>query len=83
MIVTMSPIDIQPVGERDIVVWIIIAVFVMTGVVSMGKFLIKLYPLVNKLATMLEEWPFVNKKISDIDKRLQRLEKKREDEQKQ
>ena len=83
MIVTMPPIDIQPVSERDIVAWIIIAVFVMTGVVLMGKFLIKLYPLVNKLATMLEEWPIVNKKISDIDKRLHRLEKKREDEQKQ
>ena len=73
-----APITIDPITEHDIIVWIVVFSLVASVFVSLGKFLVKAYPLVNRLSRMLDDWPIVNRKLDKIEERLDRLEQRNE-----
>ena len=73
-----APITIDPISEHDIVVWIVVFSLVASVFVSLGKFLVKAYPLVNRLSRMLDDWPIVDRKLDKIEERLNRLEQRNE-----
>ena len=73
-----APIAIDPITEHDIIVWIVVFSLVVSVFVSLGKFLVKAYPLVNRLSRMLDDWPIVDRKLDKIEERLSRLEQRNE-----
>ena len=73
-----APIAIDPITEHDIVVWIVVFSLVVSVFVSLGKFLAKAYPLVNRLSRMLDEWPIVDRKLDKIEERLSKPEQRNE-----
>ena len=73
-----APITIDPISEHDIVVWIVVFSLVASVFVSLGKVLVKAYPLVNRLSRMLDDWPIVDRKLDKIEERLNRLEQRNE-----
>ena len=73
-----APITIDPISEHDIIVWIVVFSLVASVFVSLGKFLVKAYPLVNRLSRMLDEWPIVDRKLDKIEERLSKLEQRNE-----
>ena len=73
-----APITIDPITEHDIVVWIVVFSLVVSVFVSLGKFLVKAYPLVNRLSRMLDDWPMVDRKLDKIEERLSKLEQRNE-----
>ena len=73
-----APITIDPISEHDIIVWIVVFSLVASVFVSLGKFLVKAYPLVNRLSRMLDDWPIVDRKLDKIEERLSNLEQRNE-----
>ena len=73
-----APITIDPISEHDIIVWIVVFSLVASVFVGLGKFLVKGYPLVNRLSRMLDEWPIVDRKLDKIEERLSKLEQRNE-----
>ena len=73
-----APITIGPITEHDIIVWIVVFSLVASVFVSLGKFLVKAYPLVNRLSRMLDDWPIVDRKLDKIEERLSNLEQRNE-----
>ena len=73
-----APITIDPISEHDIIVWIVVFSLVASVFVSLGKFLVKAYPLVNRLSRMLDDWPIVDRKLDKIEERLSKLEQRNE-----
>ena len=73
-----APITIDPISEHDIIVWIVVFSLVASVFVSLGKFLVKAYPLVNRLSRMLDDWPMVDRKLDKIEERLSKLEQRNE-----
>ena len=73
-----APIAIDPITEHDIIVWIVVFSLVASVFVSLGKFLAKAYPLVNRLSRMLDDWPIVDRKLDKIEERLSKLEARNE-----
>ena len=73
-----APITINPISEHDIIVWIVVFSLVASVFVSLGKFLVKAYPLVNRLSRMLDDWPIVDRKLDKIEERLSKLEQRNE-----
>ena len=73
-----APITIDPITEHDIIVWIVVFSLVASVFVSLGKFLVKAYPLVNRLSRMLDDWPIVDRKLDKIEERLSNLEQRNE-----
>ena len=73
-----APIAIDPITEHDIIVWIVVFSLVASVFVSLGKFLAKAYPLVNRLSRMLDDWPIIDRKLDKIEERLDRLEQRNE-----
>ncbi len=73
-----APITIDPITEHDIIVWVVVFSLVASVFVSLGKFLVKAYPLVNRLSRMLDDWPIVDRKLDKIEERLSNLEQRNE-----
>ena len=73
-----APITIDPISEHDIIVWIVVFSLVASVFVSLGKFLVKAYPLVNRLSRMLDDWPIIDRKLDRIEERLSNLEERNE-----
>ena len=73
-----APINLEPISEHDIIVWIVVFSLVASVFVSLGKFLVKAYPLVNRLSRMLDDWPIVDRKLDKIEERLSKLEQRNE-----
>ena len=71
-------LDIQPVNERDVIVWLIICSVVLGVIYTMIRILIKLYPLVNALQKMLDEWPNINGRLKKVEDFIDRLEFERQ-----
>ena len=71
-------LDIQPVNERDVIEWVIICSVVLGVIYTMIRILIKLYPLVNALQKMLDEWPNINGRLKKVEDFIDRLEFERQ-----